>query len=323
KQALRLIETFHTFAERHADKMAVALTPADARRIVAAGRMAVFLGCEAGWDVEGDPDVLAAFYRLGLRVVQFATQTGFNAFSDSAGAPLNGQPPDHFHGINARGHALVEKMNQLGILIDITHATEEAQRQIIAASHAPVVASHETVRAVSGAGLSDDLLKDLAGKGGLIGIHGAAAVVGKRYRTWMGEHPDLAAKSGASAIAMLSHHASAPRSPGDHGEFITQFDAEAARLWDALGDWKEYPEAVPFIPTADEWAEHVAYVIKLVGPDHVAIGLDMTAGRSGVPANAGGYPDLLAALKKITTPENVRKITGENWLRVLGDAKKA
>ena len=63
------------------------------------------------------------------------------------------------------------------------------------------------------------------------------------------------------------------------------------------------------------------YVINTVGADDVAIGLDMVSGRSAVPGNASGYPDLIAALKRITSPENVRKITGENWFRVLDQAK--
>lgn len=81
--------------------------------------------------------------------------------------------------------------------------------------------------------------------------------------------------------------------------------------------------ALSSLPTADEWAEHVDYVIKLVGADHVAIGLDVVAGRSSVPADPTGYPDLIAALHRITTPEKVRKIVGENWMRVLGRAKAA
>ncbi len=64
-------------------------------------------------------------------------------------------------------------------------------------------------------------------------------------------------------------------------------------------------------------------MIKTVGADHVAIGLDMVAGRSSVPSDPSGYPDLVAAIKRITTPANLRKITGENWFRVLGQAKVA
>ena len=100
-------------------------------------------------------------------------------------------------------------------------------------------------------------------------------------------------------------------------------DKEFRERWTVLTEWKEDPSATPFLPTAGEWAGHADYIIKLVGPDHVAVGLDMVAGRSSVPADPGGYPDLIAALKKITTPENVRKITGENWMRVLGQAKAA
>jgi membrane dipeptidase len=205
KQALRLIDTLLRFSEAHADKMAIALSPADARRIVGSGRMAVFIGCESGFDHEGDPDVLDAFYRLGLRTVQFATQTGFNAFSDSAlAATQGGEKPDHFGGINDHGRKLVAQMNELGILIDIAHGTEAVQAQLIQSSRAPVVASHETVKAVSGAGLSDDVLKALANKGGVVGIHGAAAVVGKRYRQWMASNPAGAANSG-KAVSGISH----------------------------------------------------------------------------------------------------------------------
>jgi membrane dipeptidase len=322
KQALRLIDTLLRFSETHSDKMAIALSPADARRIIGSGRMAVFIGCESGFDHEGDPDVLDAFYRLGLRSVQFATQTGFNSFTDSALAPIQGgEKPDHFGGINDHGRKLVAQMNDLGILIDIAHGTEAVQAQLIQASRAPVVASHETAKAVSGAGLTDEVLKALANKGGVVGIHGAAAVVGKRYRQWMAGNPAGAANSGKAVFGMVGYQPTFTRPPGDHGEFIERMDREFRERWMALADWKEDPSALSSLPTADEWAEHVDYVIKLVGADHVAIGLDMVAGRSSVPADPTGYPDLIAALRRITTPENVRKIVGENWMRVLGQAK--
>ena len=75
------------------------------------------------------------------------------------------------------------------------------------------------------------------------------------------------------------------------------------------------------MPTVDEWAEHVDYVIKTVGADHVAIGLDLAGARSAVPPNSGGYGDVVTALRRITSAVNVRKITGENWFRVIDSAK--
>jgi len=322
KQALRLIETAHRFAERHSDKMAIALTVADARAIVASGRLAVFLGCESGIDHEGDLAVLGAMHRLGLRALQFATQSGYNAFADSALSLLQGgQQPEHFKGVTERGFAMVREMNRLGILVDITHGTETVQRQLIEASRAPVVASHEGIRAVAGVGLSDEMLKALAAKGGLVGIHGAAAVVGPRYRKWMGEKPDNAQHAGRAVNRMVGYMPSVTRTPGDHGEYIAKFDEEFRQRWRELGEWKELPEAEAAVPTADEWAAQVDHVIKTVGADHVAFGLDAVAGRSAVPRDASGFGDLVTALNKITTPENVRKITGENWLRVLEKAK--
>ena len=108
-------------------------------------------------------------------------------------------------------------MNELGILIDITHATAEAQAQIIAASNTPVVASHFALAAVSGSGgMSDALLKALAAKGGLIGIHGGAAAIGKQYKQWMAAYPEKAARLGAAVNDMVRYESilfsSCPRS---------------------------------------------------------------------------------------------------------------
>ncbi|OLE71910.1 MAG: hypothetical protein AUG74_05825 [Bacteroidetes bacterium 13_1_20CM_4_60_6] len=122
-------------------------------------------------------------------------------------------------------------------------------------------------------------------------------------------------------IGMVGHKPSVPRAPGDHGEYIAQMDQDFLQRWRALGQWREDPQAQTTVPTADEWAEQVDYVIKTVGADHVGIGLDMVGGRSSVPQNAGGYAGIFAAVRRVTTPENARKINGENWLRVLGQAK--
>ena len=120
---------------------------------------------------------------------------------------------------------------------------------------------------------------------------------------------------------MLGYEPSQPRKAGDHGEYIAMFDKEFGGAWRSRGNWKELPALEPLIPTADEYAEQLDYAIKLVGADHVAIGLDMAGARSGVPRDAGGYGEILAALNRITTPANVAKIFGENWFRVLDSAK--
>jgi microsomal dipeptidase-like Zn-dependent dipeptidase len=79
----------------------------------------------------------------------------------------------------------------------------------------------------------------------------------------------------------------APRAPGAHGEYIDRFDEEFGTRWRALGDWKEDPEADNLVPTVDDSAEHVDHVLKTVGADHVAIGLDVVAGAAACPRSYG------------------------------------
>jgi len=320
KHMLRLIENFHRMAEANIDKMGVALSVQDARRIAASGRMAVFLGVESGWDHEGDIDVLRAFYRLGLRSIQFSTQTEFNNLADSALTVVPGAT--HWNGLSPNGRRIVDEMNRLGMVIDIVHATPTVQAALIDASKAPVVCSHTAVAGVSGpGGLPDDLIKALAAKGGLVGIHGASAIIGKRYRAWMAANPDKMAAVSAPFNKLVFTRPALDHTPDtdNWGSYIEKFDAMTRSNWREVfrQPFQDDPEAVPLVPTADEWAEQVDYVIKLVGVDHVGIGLDMFGGRSGVLRDPSGYPDLLKALNRVTTPANVKKIAGENWLRVL------
>ena len=127
------------------------------------------------------------------------------------------------------------------------------------------------------------MLRALAAKGGLVGIHGSAAVISKRYRKWLADHPEEAAASVKALFGTLGYGPGFPRPPGDRGEYIERFDKEFAEKWRARADFKDPPELAQLAPTTAEWAEHVDYVIKTVGVDHVAIGLDMVGGRDSVP----------------------------------------
>ena len=168
KQAVRLVETFYRVLEANPERMELALGGADIRRIVGNGKTAVILALEGGFDMEGDLDVLRLFYRLGVRLVQFSNHDTTSAFAD---AGLDDQVWD---GITDHGRAVIAEMNRLGVLIDVSHASDAAQLQIIEASAAPVVASHHGLRHFSDSPrtLSDAVLEAMAAKGGLVGIHG-------------------------------------------------------------------------------------------------------------------------------------------------------
>jgi membrane dipeptidase len=312
KQVMRLLETFFRVLDQHGDKMAMALTGADARRIVASGKMAVILSLEAGWDYEGDLDVLRLLHRFGLRLAQFTSHDVTNAYADAGRVRKWG-------GINDKGREIIREMNRLGIIIDVSHATDEAQRQIIEASAAPVTNSHQGLRHFVSGGrtMPDETLKALARKGGVLGLHSSAAQISPTYGTQMRGRT----MPGNRPLPRIG-----PRSPDeDYGAYIAELDAAVKARWleRYARPWKEQvPDEAPG-PTIDEWVEQVDYVIKLVGDDHIAMGFDMSRGGGYLrDFDATKYSLITEALvRKGYSEATIRKILGGNWLRLLDQAK--
>jgi membrane dipeptidase len=323
KQACRLLETFHRVLDAHPDQMELALTSADVRRVVFSGKLAVILAMEGGFDMEGDLDVLRLFYRLGVRMIQFTNHDTTNALTDAAG----GDP--HWQGISEQGRAAIREMNRLGIVIDISHTTEATKRQIIEASETPVVTSHNGLRHFCSleANPTDDALRAMAAKGGLIGLHSAGWLLNQKSLDW--------------GYYVYPHGAPQPPAPPspelirlpnrDYGEFISKLDDQMRRKWMVTygyGEpWRDRQEqaiqrGAP-LPTVQDWADQADYVVRLVGDDHIGIGLDMMSGGHWLrDFDATSYPRLTEALvAKGFGERTILKILGENWLRVLDAAQ--
>jgi membrane dipeptidase len=318
KHTGRLIETFLRFVDKNRDKMELALTSADVRRITAGGKMAVILGIEAGFDQEGDVDILRLWHRLGVRVIQFASQVT-TAYADSS---VRGEAK--WQGINEKGRRLVAEMNRLGMLIDISHATEAAQRQIIEASRAPVVASHVALRAIcdNPGNISDDVLRALAAKGGMIGIHAGAEQISQKYYDWTRTHPPVPVNGITRNEILFAELPLVRSSNHDFGEYIDAIDAELGGRWRRLYamPWKEEAGAIPLVPTIDDWAAHVEHAAKVSGMKSVGIGLDLTNARSTLKGvDARSYGQIVDGLRKRQLA--TKEILAENWLRVLDTAK--
>jgi membrane dipeptidase len=320
KQACRLIECFYRTLEANRDRMELALDAGEVRRVVARGRMAVVLALEGGFDMEGDPEVLRLFHRLGVRAMQFVNHDTTNAMADSWAEARWG-------GVSAHGREIIREMNRLGILIDISHASDAAKRGIIDASDAPVVSSHNGLKRFSSfvGNLEDDTLRAMAAKGGLVGLHSAGWILQQRSLDWgyYGPHnapaPPSASPPRADPIAA--------RQPRDLGDYIRGLDARMRDKWlDTYGygqPWRERQrEALRLgapLPTVEDWAHQVRYVVETVGADHVGIGLDMMSGGHWLrDFDATCYPRLTQALlAEGLSRDTVRKILGESWLRVL------
>ena len=312
KQVGRLLETFHRVLERNRDKMELALTSADVRRIVASGRMAVLLGIESGFDQDGDINILRLWHRLGVRSIQF-TSHGGNAYADSA--MPGGQ---HWKGINARGRELIAEMNRLGILVDISHATDDAMRQIVEASRAPVVGSHVGLFSIvprPGA-VPDDVVRALTAKGGLLAINSNAPTISRRYLEFSQGNRVPPSPGGIRPGPDWTRDR---RNAPDYGEYANDFDAYMKNRWFQMWEkpWHDAPDAP--VPTVDEFADYIARAVSIAGADHIAIGQDLWQGRSHLKDfDASGYPRLVEALRRRNVPA---KVLAENWLRVLDAAK--
>ena len=312
KQVMRLLETFFQVLDRHGDKMALALTTADVNRLVSSGKMAVILGLEAGWDYEGDLDVLRLLHRFGLRLAQFTSHDVTNAYADANRVRKWG-------GINDKGREIIREMNRLGIIIDVSHASDEAQRQIIQASAAPVTNSHQGLLhfVKGGRTMPDETLKALARKGGVLGLHSSAAQISPTYSDRM---------RGRSMPGNRPLPSIAPRPPeDDYGRYITELDAAVKARWREryAKPWHEQvPNEAP-LPTIEEWVDQIDYVVNLVGDDHVAMGFDMSRGGGYLKDfDATKYSLITVALvKKGYSEQRIRKILGGNWLRLLDQAK--
>jgi membrane dipeptidase len=309
KQVIRLLETFYQVLERNRDKMELALSMEDAKRIAATGKLAVVLGLEAGWDLDGDLQVLRFLRRMGLRLSQFTTYTETSSYADG------GSGPAVWNGINDRGRDIVKEMNRLGIVIDVAHASEATQLAVIAASEAPVTDSHRGLRHFmkSQGTMSDDTLKALAMKGGVIGLHSSGAQISPTYAAW------LRGKTMPGNRALPPIPFEKPRD--DYAAYSRQLDAAVTERW--LERYRQpWAEQVPTEapgPTLDEWVEQVDYVINLVGEDHVAMGFDQSRGGGYFrDFDATKYGDITAALvRKGYSESRIRKILGGNWVRLF------
>ena len=124
------------------------------------------LDIEGGFDLDGDLGVLRDLYRLGLRSVQLSAHNWANNFADSCCSPPK------WHGLNDRGRAVIREMNRLGMVINVSHASDETIAQAIDVSTDPVVATHHGLRTLNDIprNMPDDLMKKLAAKGGVIGF---------------------------------------------------------------------------------------------------------------------------------------------------------
>jgi membrane dipeptidase len=295
QRALQMIDALHATLARHPDKAVLARTVADARRIVGEGKLAAFLAIEGGHAIEDDKAALALFYDKGVR---FMTLTWWNNTNWADGS---GDKPRH-HGLTDLGREIVREMNRLGMIVDVSHASEETFWDVMETTAKPVIASHSNARARFDhhRNLSDDQLRALAKNGGVVGINFVAGFLDGEFNK---ASDKLRAKLKPQMDALKKKHKTNPQ--------------EGRKQRWAL--WREKAADLPPV-TLDRVLDHIEHVVKIAGVDHVGLGSDFDGYTVG-PAEIEDCTSLSLVTQKLLdrgySEEDVKKILGENFLRVF------
>lgn len=298
KQAMRRMDHARRQLEENKDKVELALNADDVERIRAKGKMAAVLDIEGSYDLDGDLGVLRDMYRLGLRSAQLSAHNWDQNYADSCcSAPKS-------NGLSEHGRAVIKEMNKLGMMINVSHASDEAVSQAIDASEVPVIATHHGLRQVNNIprNMPDKLLEKLAAKGGVIGFQ-----IGSEFN-YLPEYKWITAERGKTFFDTTSIPDKVK------GKTIYEIDALVASGYPMKG--ATVPDSVAM--AVDDWVGVVDRAIKLVGEDHVAIGTDFDGG----PTLARGMRDVRdlpmvtdAMLRRGYSEERIDKFWGGNLLR--------
>ena len=300
KQVLRLIDAAYGQLARNKDKIELALNASDVERISRTGKIAAFMDLEGGFDLDGDLGVLRDLYRLGLRSFQLPAHNWANNFADSCCSP------GKWHGLNDRGRAVVREANRLGMVINVSHGSDETIAQAIDLSSDPVLATHHGLRSVNNIprNMPDDLLKKLAAKGGVIGFQIGNEFHNVKVFNW---RTGRAGKPFWDTTNIGRKEASMP---------IEEIDKAAGPQFPMVG--VNAPDDIRFTPY--DWLAVVDRAIELVGEDHVMLGSDFDGGPT-LPKGMRDIRDLSlltdAMLKRGWSEQRIRKFLGGNLLRVV------
>jgi membrane dipeptidase len=300
KQVLRLIDAAHDQLARNPDKIELALSASDVERISKSGKIAAFMDLEGGFDLDGDLAVLRTLYRLGLRSFQLPAHNWANNFADSCCAPPK------WKGLNDRGRAVIKEANRLGMVINISHGSDETISQAIDESTDPLLATHHGLRSVNNIPrtMPDELVKKLASKGGVIGFQIGNEFHNVKVFKWVTER---AGKPFWDTTEIGRKEA---------GMTIEEIDKLAAPQFPMVG--QPAPEDLKFTPS--EWLAVVERAIALVGEDHVMLGSDFDGGPT-LPRGMRDIRDLPmlteAMLARGWSETRIKKFLGGNLLRVV------
>ena len=301
KQALDQIDAVRETVRKHPNDLLLATTAADIRAGKKQRKIASLMGVEGGHMMGNDLGVLRTLAALGVRYMTL-THMENNEWADSSTAK-----PEH-NGLTDFGKDVVREMNRLGVMVDISHVSDKTFYDVLATSKAPVFASHSSCRAICNAArnMTDDMIRDLAKNGGVIQINYHVGFLSQEFRDFENAHPDVEKEIEAEVKQRCGDNESCKLVAGD---VIVREFMGAGKL--PKVDWTKI-------------VEHIDHAVKIAGVDHVGLGSDFDGAVMPFGMQDVTHLPLItdALLKKGYSESDVRKILGENTLRVLSEAER-
>jgi membrane dipeptidase len=289
KQTFEQIAIARTFADRYPESFANVTTADEAERAWKSGRLAGFLALEGAHQVADDIPTLRRAHAAGVRAMTLSHSQPTRLFDSATSDPRH-------NGIAADAPAMIAEMNRLGVLVDLSHVSPTVMKAVLGITRSPVIFSHSSAKAVTNhpRNVPDDVLQRLKANGGIVMITFVPAFINQARADW---------ETRRQAQRMIA---------GQGAEGVAQMKA-----WDA-----ENPRPVTTLAMV---ADHIGHAARVAGHDHVGLGGDF----DGVPdlpvglEDVSSYPALFAELaRRGWSDENLRKLAGLNFLRVLRENEK-
>ena len=297
---LQMIDSVIASTERNSDIVGLAMNPHDAYALEKEGKRAIYLGIENGYPIGSDLSNVEEYYNKGVRYITLVHSSN-NDLADSA-TDENGI--EH-GGISEFGSKVVSEMNRLGIMVDVSHGNDSVFYDAIKMSKAPIIASHSNARSVTEhkRNMTDEMLKLMAKNGGVVQL------------TMLADYLRTAPPNAARDSAMTAMRASITK---PISEMTDEERAELRKSFNELNDKYPSPPA-----TVEHVADHIDYIVKVAGIDHVGIGCDFDGGGGieGIFDASEVMNITIELVRRGYTEEQIEKIWGGNLMRVFEEVQ--
>jgi membrane dipeptidase len=301
RRALEQIDAVRDQVRKHPRDLVLATTAAEIREAKKKGQIAALMGVEGGHMINSDLAVLRKFAGLGVRYMTL-THSGNDEWADSS------TDKAVHNGLTDFGKDVVREINRLGVMVDISHVSDKTFADALAISKAPMIASHSSCRAICDAprNMTDEMMKALAAKGGVVQINYHVGFLSQEFRDAEKADPKINAEIGQEVTKRCGDNEACQLLEGDK---LTREAVEKGKL-PRIG----YEKII----------EHIDHAVKVAGADHVGLGSDFDGANMPYGMEDASKLPLIteALLKKGYSESDVRKILGENTLRVMSEVER-